>query len=80
MSINIEVEKSGMETNANLIRRFSKRVQGSGIIQKVKGGRYKERNQSKYKVKVKTLSTLKRRKEVEKLIKLGKMSPRNERR
>lgn len=79
MIINIEVEKTGTETNANLLRRFSKRVQGAGIIQKVKGMRYKDRNQSKYKIKVKTLDSIKRRKEVEKLIKLGKMSPRNER-
>ena len=79
MSVNIEVEKTGTETNANLLRRFSKRVQGAGLIQRVKGGRYKERSQSKYKVKVKTLDSLKRRKEVARLIKLGKMSPRNER-
>ena len=79
MIINIEVEKTGTETNANLLRRFSKRVQGAGIIQKVKGMRYKDRNQSKYKIKVKTLDSIKRHKEVEKLIKLGKMSPRNER-
>ncbi len=79
MIINIEVEKTGTETNANLLRRFSKRVQGAGIIQKVKGMRYKDRNQSKYKIKIKTLDSIKRRKEVEKLIKLGKMSPRNER-
>ena len=79
MAVNVEVEKSGTETSASLLRRFSKRVQGAGIIQRVKGGRYKERNQSKYKVKVKTLSTIERRKGVEKLIKLGKMSPRNER-
>lgn len=79
MAINVEVEKSGNETSASLLRRFSKRVQGAGIIQRVKGGRYKERSQSKYKTKIKTLSTIKRRKEVEKLIKLGKMSPRNER-
>ncbi len=76
MSINVEVEKTGNETSANLLRRFSKRVQGAGIIQKIKGERYNERKQSKYKTKVKTLKTLTRRKEVDKLIKLGKMSAR----
>ena len=76
MAINVEVEKSGTETSANLLRRFSKRVLGAGIIQRVKGGRYKERNQSKYKVKVKTLETLARWKKKEKLIKLGKIIPR----
>jgi ribosomal protein S21 len=76
VSINVEVEKTGNETSANLLRRFSKRVQGAGIIQKIKGERYNERKQSKYKTKVKTLKTLTRRKEVDKLIKLGKMSAR----
>ena len=76
MTINVEVEKTGTETSANLLRRFSKRVLGAGIIQKVKGRRYKERSQSKFKVKTKTLSTLVRRKEVEKLIKLGKITKR----
>lgn len=77
MAINVEVEKTGNETSANLLRRFSKRVLGAGIIQRVKGGRYKERSQSKYKIKVKTLNTLLRRKKTEKLIRLGKITPRN---
>ncbi|OHA15089.1 MAG: hypothetical protein A3H57_02920 [Candidatus Taylorbacteria bacterium RIFCSPLOWO2_02_FULL_43_11] len=76
MSINVEVEKTGSETNASLIRRFSRRVQGAGIINKVKGGRYKDRAESKYKRKVKTLGMLEKRKRVEKLIKLGKITPR----
>jgi hypothetical protein len=46
----------------------------SGLIRKVKGERYKERKLSKYKTKVKTIDSLKRRKEVEKLIKMGKMT------
>ena len=79
MAVNVEVEKTGTETSANLLRRFSKRVLGAGIIKRVKGGRYKLRNQSKYKTKIKTLETIKRHKEVERKIKLGKMSPRNER-
>lgn len=74
MAVNVEVEKTGTETSASLLRRFSKRVLGAGIIQRVKGGRYKERNQSKYKIKVKTLNTINRHKEIEKLIKLGKIA------
>lgn len=74
MAINVEVEKTGSENNTNLLRRFSKRVQMSGIIRKVKSGRYQDRKLSKYKVKVKTIDSLKRRKQVEKLIKMGKMT------
>lgn len=76
MSINIEVEKTGSETSASLLRRFSKRVLGAGIIQKIKTRRYKERAQSKYKVKARTLKSLEHRKQTEKLIRLGKISPR----
>lgn len=68
----IEVKKNTNESNTNLIRRFSRKVSESGIIQKVKGKRYNERNLSKLKVKLDTLKRLTRRKENEKLLKLGK--------
>jgi hypothetical protein len=73
MAINIEVEKTGSETGTNLLRRFSKRVQLSGIVLKVKGGRYKQRIQSKFKVKARALEGIERRKKTEKLMKLGKI-------
>lgn len=69
----IEVKKNANESNMNLIRRFSRKVQETGIIQKVKGKRYNERALSKLKVKQGTLKKLARRKTREKLIKLGKV-------
>lgn len=69
----IEVTKNGNENNASILRRFSRRIQESYIIQKVKGSRYNKRKDSKIKVKYATLKRLKRRKEIEKLRKLGKM-------
>jgi ribosomal protein S21 len=68
----IEVKKNANESNMNLIRRFSRKVQESGIIQKVKSKRYNERAESKIKVKAATLKRLIRRKNLEKLFKLGK--------
>ncbi len=68
----IEVKKNTSESNTNLIRRFSRKVQESGIIQKVKGKRYNERALSKLKVKAGKLKRLTRRKEYERLAKLGK--------
>jgi ribosomal protein S21 len=56
----------------NLIRRFTRKVQESGIIQKVKGKRYNKRTESKVKAKVATLKRLARKKNQEKLFKLGK--------
>ncbi len=69
----IEVSKNPNENNASILRRFSRKVQESGIIQKVKKNRYNERALSKLKVKQGTLKKLGRRKEIEKLRKLGKI-------
>ncbi len=72
MAINVEVEKTSSETGVNLLRRFSKRMQGAGIVQKVKGGRYKVRSLSKYKTKIRALTGLEMRKAYDRLMKLGK--------
>lgn len=68
----IEVSKNPNESNLSVLRRFSRRVQESGIIRKVKGSRYNERTESKLKVKKSALKRLERRKEIEHLKKLGK--------
>ena len=73
MATNVEVTKTGTENSVALLRRFTKRVQGSGVLPRVRSLRYKQRNQSTYKRKVATLKKLNRRKEVDLLIKLGKM-------
>jgi hypothetical protein len=74
MSTNVAVEKTGTENNVGLIRRFTKRVQESGIVKRVRGIRYEERNRSDYVKKKKTLEQIIRRAERERLIKLGKIS------
>lgn len=73
MAINVEVVKTGTENSMSVLRRFTKRVQGAGILPRVRSLRYQERAQSPYKRKQATLKKLNRRKEVERLIKLGKM-------
>lgn len=72
--INAEVVRSGNENNLNLIRRFTKRVQGSGVLPRVRSIRYATRKASEYVKKKKTLKVLKRREEITDLIKMGKMS------
>ncbi|MEK7572459.1 MAG: hypothetical protein AAB493_01220 [Patescibacteria group bacterium] len=69
----IEVRKNPNENNASVLRRFSRKIQESGIIQKVKGSRYNERKESKLKTKKSALKRMGRRKEIEKLRKLGKI-------
>ena len=71
--INAEVVKNNNENNLNLIRRFTKKVQGSGVLPRIRSIRYATRKQSKYVKKKKTLKVLKRRAEVNELIKMGKM-------
>ncbi|KKR53450.1 MAG: hypothetical protein UT90_C0008G0007 [Parcubacteria group bacterium GW2011_GWA1_40_21] len=71
--INIEVEKNNNENNVSLLRRFTKRVQGAGILPRVRSIRYKARKLSAYKTKMKTLKSIRRKKEVAELIKMGKM-------
>lgn len=68
----IEVEKNQNESNMSLIRRFSRKVRDSGIVQKVKSKRFNQRQPSKLKVKESTLKHLEREKEKEKMFKLGK--------
>ncbi len=70
----IEVKKNSNENNASILRRFSRRVQESGIIHKVKGARYNEREESKLKAKKSALKRMQKRKEIEVLKKLGKIS------
>jgi ribosomal protein S21 len=70
----IEVRKNPNENNSSVLRRFSRRIQESGIIRKVKGARYSVRKESKLKIKKSALKRMARRKEIEKLRKLGKMA------
>ncbi len=72
MTTNVEVTKLGTENNLTLIRKFTKRVQGSGILSRVRSDRYSKRALSEFVKKKQTLKRIKRKSEVEKLIKLGK--------
>ena len=72
--INVEVQKNNNENPTSLIRRFTKKVQGSGVLPRVRSIRYASRKASEYVKKKKTLKVIKRREEVAELIKMGKMS------
>ncbi|MDE2188391.1 MAG: 30S ribosomal protein S21 [Patescibacteria group bacterium] len=74
--INIEIKANQNENPLNIIRRFTKKVQGSGILPKVRSTRYSTRVQSHYKIKKQALKVLDRRAEVSRLIKLGKAPDR----
>jgi ribosomal protein S21 len=79
MSTQAEVVKNDGENDINIIRRFQKRVQGAGIIQRMRSNRYHTRIKSGNVRRKQTLKVIKRRAEVQELIKLGKMEPRTTR-
>lgn len=73
MATNVQVEKNNTESSANVIRRFTKRVQGAGIVPKVRGGRYHKRIKSRNVQRFAKLKKLEKQEVYEKLVKLGKI-------
>lgn len=73
MAINVEVEKNNNESSANVIRRFTKRMQGAGIVPKVRGGRYFTRIKSQNVRRSAKLEKLEKAEKYERLIKEGKI-------
>lgn len=71
--INLEIIKNGSENNLSILRRFTKKVQSSGVLPRVRGIRYASRQLSKYVRKKKALKVLEKRTERESLIRLGKL-------
>ncbi len=80
MATNVEVEKNPQESTANLIRRFTKRVQGSGIINRLRKNRYHKRVKSRLVSKLARLKKLEKKKVYEKMLKLGKVQEHRTRR
>lgn len=72
MAINVEVARTDTENNVSVLRRFTKRVQGSGVLNRVRAHRFFERDASKYKRQTNALKRIKRRETLNQLIKLGK--------
>lgn len=74
MAINVQVEKNNNESSANVIRRFTKRVQGAGILKKVRDQRYYSREKSANVNKMAKLKKLAKKETYEKMLKLGKIA------
>lgn len=77
--INAEVQKSGAESAISVIRKFSRRVQGTGLIQTVRKRRYYERDASKTVSKKRALKRIKRQENYRELIKEGKIAEQPQR-
>lgn len=80
MATNVQVEKNQNESSANVIRRFTKRMQGSGVIPRVRKIRYYARTKSENVRKEAKLKKLTKAVAYEKELKLGKIQERAPRR
>jgi len=78
--INIAVTRKDGEHNTSILRRFTRKVQGSGILPRVRGIRYQNRPETKFRRKKKTIKALRYAENLETQIKLGKIPMPNHRR
>ena len=68
----IEVKKQERESSQNLIRRFTRSIQQSGVLLQARKTRFKGKKKSEQMKKRAALRREQKRKEYEKLKKLGK--------
>jgi len=80
MATNVQVSKNQNESSANVIRRFTKRMQGSGIIPRMRKIRYFTRIKSDNVRRAARLKKLAKKEVYEKDLKLGKIQERTSRR
>jgi len=71
--INVEIERNHNENSASVIRRFTKRVQGAGIVKRVRSLRYRTRIKSRNVRRKKALLTIEKRARYQEALKLGKI-------
>ncbi len=79
MATNVEIVKTGNEHNGSILRRFTKKIQRSGLVQAVRGRRYAQRKPSDFTKKKGALKMIERRNEIKKMIKLGKLAEKTPR-
>ena len=68
----VEVEKKDKETSESLIRRFSRRMQQSGVLMKARKGRFASKKKTRRELREDALYRQKMKKEIDKLKKMGK--------
>lgn len=71
----VEVRGGKNENSASLIRRFTRRAQGLGLVRELRGRRYWHRTISKNTERKRALVSQARRENYQELVKLGKIDP-----
>jgi ribosomal protein S21 len=71
----VEVRRGKNESSSALIRRFSRRAQGLGLVREMRDRRYFERSKSKNVGHKRAMISKARRENYHELVKLGKIDP-----
>lgn len=71
----VEVRRGKNESSTALIRRFTRRAQGLGLVREMRDRRYWKRVKSKNVGKKRALVGIARREKYNELVKLGKIDP-----
>lgn len=74
-STRVEVRRGKNESATALIRRFSRRAQGLGLVRELRDRRYWKRSKSKNVDHARALISKTRRENYNELVKLGKIDP-----
>ena len=75
----VEIKRHENETALAALRRFTKRLQQAGTLSEARRHQHAVRTQSAFKVRKSALFRMKRRKEIEHLKKLGKITDKRDR-
>lgn len=76
MAINVQVTKQGNENTASVLRKFSFKVRGSGILMKARKEMVRTKPISRNMKKYAALKRLAKKAKIEKMIKEGKLKER----
>lgn len=80
MAKNVDITRAKNDNNLGLLRKFSRKVKVSGVLQKKRSLRYFERAESDFKKRANKLNKLKKKDEYEYKEKMGLLKPKKRRR
>jgi ribosomal protein S21 len=80
MATNVDIKRTKNDNNLGLLRKFSRKVKVSAVLPEKRKRRYFERAFSDFKKKANALVKIDKRKEYEKLEKMGLLKPKKGRR
>ena len=79
MTKNVDISKTGNENTASLLRKFSRRMQGTGIVRHLRSKRYWARQLSDSVQKKNALRRIAKTEQYQQMLKEGKVSERPQR-